>query len=153
MSNTPSDSDKSDKKALASHLSTTLDPGDDEEFLVTIGAAAALLCAFVYMGSMTYTFAHYRSWADPVAFVVSVVFALVALLSAVPLVMARGLGRSPVLPRAVMWGTGLVLAGLQLTAAVLGNATFSMSAVIGITTALAVPCFGEIAGRGAHSAA
>lgn len=120
---------------------------------MTIGAAAALLCAFVYMGSMTYTFAHYRSWADPVAFFVSVIFALVALLSAVPLVMARGLGRSPVLPRAVMWGTGLVLAGLQLTAAVLGNASFSMSAIIGITTALAVPCFGEIAGRGAHSAA
>lgn len=30
LSNTPTDSDKSDKKALADHLSTTLDPGDED---------------------------------------------------------------------------------------------------------------------------
>ncbi|PNE37303.1 MULTISPECIES: hypothetical protein [Streptomyces] len=151
MSNTPSDSGK---QALA-HLNTVLhtEAGDDEEFLVTVGGVAAVLCAFIYMGSMTYTFAHQRSWDGMVALVVSVIFALVALLSAVPLVMARGTGRSPVMPRALMWGTGLVLAVLQLTAAVLGDARFSMSTVIGITTALAVPCFGELAGRGARSVA
>ncbi|MFG2828240.1 hypothetical protein ACGFWI_12385 [Streptomyces sp. NPDC048434] len=65
---------------------------------------------------MTHTFAHYRSWDGGVAFFVSVIFALMALLSAVPLVMARGGGRSPVPPRVVMWGRCLVLAGLQLTA-------------------------------------
>lgn len=123
-----------------------------EEFLVTVGAAAVLLCAFVYMGSMTYTFVHYRSWDEITAFFVSVVFALVALLSVVPLVISQGTAGSPVLPRLIMWGTCLVLAALQLTASVLGDAAFSMSAVIGIATVLAVPSFGEVAGRGARAA-
>ncbi|MFE4055985.1 hypothetical protein ACFXP3_06705 [Streptomyces sp. NPDC059096] len=123
----------------------------DEEFLVTVGAAAILLCAFVYMGSMTYTFVHYRSWYEIAAFFVSVVLALVAVLSVAPLVISQGTAGSPVLPRLIMWGTCLVLAALHLTASLLGAATFSMSAVIGITMVLAVPCFGEVAGRGART--
>ncbi|MEE1931471.1 hypothetical protein V1J52_25465 [Streptomyces sp. TRM 70351] len=121
----------------------------EREFLVTIGAGAALLCAFVFLGSMTYTLVHYRSWYELAAFLVSLIFAIISLLSVVPLLMARHGLCHVLVGRLSVWGTCLALASLQLTASVLGDATFSMSAIIGITTVIAVAAFGELAGHGA----
>ncbi|MEU3356068.1 hypothetical protein [Streptomyces sp. NPDC037389] len=117
-------------------------------FIALIGCASAVLSAFIFMGSMTYTLAHYRSWDGMVAFVVSLIFAVLALLSAIPLLIAENNVTLALLPRVIMWGTAAVLTGLQLTAATLGDAHISLSAIIGVTTVLAVPCFGELAAHG-----
>ncbi|MCH0538855.1 hypothetical protein I3F58_04640 [Streptomyces sp. MUM 203J] len=109
--------------------------------------ACAVLAAVVYLGAMTYTLAHYRHWEGPAALFVSVAFALIALLAGVPHLVSEAAGSSARhFPRAMMWGTCLVLALLQITAAVLGaDAQFSLSALIGTLTVLAVACFGEMA--------
>lgn len=117
------------------------------DFTARVGAACAGLCALLFLGCMTYTLAHHRDWAGPAAFVVALVFAALALLTAAPYVIRRDQPAAGLLPRLTMWGTGIVLAGLQLTAGVLGDAEFSMVAVIGIVAVLAVPCFGELAGQ------
>ncbi|MCZ1012629.1 hypothetical protein [Streptomyces lydicus] len=121
-------------------------------FLIAlVGGLAALLCAVVYLGSMTYTLVHYRSWdglAVWAALFVSLVFAALALLSSAPLLIAQNEARSTVVGRCLLWGTCLALAGLQFTASALGNASFAMSAVIGMTTVVGVACFAELAGHG-----
>ncbi|MFB8000385.1 hypothetical protein ACFC4G_47515 [Streptomyces sp. NPDC056002] len=121
-------------------------------FLIAlVGGFAALLCAVVYLGSMTYTLVHYRSWDGGsawAAFFVSLIFAVLALLSSIPLLIAQNEARSTVVGRCVLWGTCLVLAGLQFTASVMGDASFAMSAVIGIATVVGVACFAELAGHG-----
>ncbi|MCM2579284.1 hypothetical protein [Streptomyces meridianus] len=119
------------------------------DFTARVGAACAALCAVLYLGCMTHTLADHRDWVGVAAFVVALVFAALALLTAAPYVI-RGDRPAVLLPRATMWGTGIVLATLQLIAAVLGDAEFSMVAVIGITAALAVPCFGELAAQPAR---
>lgn len=112
------------------------------------GLFAAFLCAVVFLGSMAYTLAHYRSWDWLVSIVVALIFAALALLSCVPLLIAQNEALSTVVGRVVVWGTCLSLAGLQVTAAVLGDASFAMSGVIGVTTVIGVACFGELAGYG-----
>lgn len=112
-----------------------------------VAMLAAVMCAVVYLGSMTYTLVHYRSWYPPAAFFVSVVFAVVALLSGIPMLIAQNEIRAPAVGRLLLWATCLVLAGLQLSASVLGDATFSMASLIGITTILAVGAFEELAGH------
>ncbi|MFB9390190.1 hypothetical protein ACFPM3_11240 [Streptomyces coeruleoprunus] len=106
----------------------------------------AVLSAVVYLGSMTYTLAHHRHWAGAAAFLVSAAFALVALLSTVPHLANEAAVTASVFPRAMMWGTSGILAALQIIAAVLGEARFSLSSLIGTVTVLAVACFGEMAG-------
>lgn len=117
------------------------------DFTARVGAVCAVLCALLHLGCMTYTLANHRNWVGIAAFVVSLVFAALALLTVAPHVIRKGRPADGLLPRVTMWGTGIVLAGLQLTAAVLGEAEFSMAAVIGITSVLAVPCFGELAAQ------
>ena len=130
---------------------TTGTPGT-LDFTARVGAACAVLCALLFLGCMTYTLAGHRHWAGLAAFVVSLVFAALALLTAAPYVIRRDQPAAGLLPRVTMWGTGIVLAVLQLTAGVLGDAEFSMVTVIGITAVLAVPCFGELAGQAASPA-
>ncbi|MBT2400862.1 hypothetical protein [Streptomyces sp. ISL-100] len=116
-------------------------------FAALAACLCAVLSAFLYVGSMCYTLANYREWHEVVAFVVSLVFGVIALLSVTAHLIGEASITTYLMPRAGMWLTCLVLAGLQLTAAVLGDAHFSMSAVIGLTTVLAVAGFGELAGH------
>ncbi|MCM2394422.1 hypothetical protein [Streptomyces albipurpureus] len=125
-------------------------PTPDEDATGSVVMAtivAGVLCAVIYLGSMTYTLAHHRTWHDLVAFFVSVVFAAVALLSTVPLLIARKAGSLALPGRSILWGTCLALTGLQFTAAVMGPSVFTLSTLIGMTTILAVACFAELAGR------
>ncbi|MEU2591636.1 hypothetical protein ABZ649_20050 [Streptomyces albidoflavus] len=119
--------------------------------IALVGGFAALLCAVVYLFCMTYTLVHYRSWDDLAtwpAFFVSLIFAVLALLSSIPLLIAQNEARSTIVGRCTLWGTCLALAGLQLAAAVLGDASFSLSALVGMTAVIGVACFAELAGHG-----
>ncbi|MFJ3161640.1 hypothetical protein [Streptomyces kanasensis] len=120
-------------------------PGEHMVSFLAAGGCAAL-SALVYAGAMTYTLAHHRHWDVPAALFVSVSFALIALLSSVPHLVAEAtVNTGSAFPRALMWGTGLTLAVLQVVAAVMGDARFSMCALIGAVTVPAVACFGEMA--------
>ncbi|WP_175411271.1 hypothetical protein [Streptomyces sp. TRM64462] len=123
------------------------DGSREHTFSFLAAGSCAVLSAVVYLGAMTYTLAHYRHWEGLAALFVSIAFALIALLATVPhLVSEATVSSASPFPRAMMWGTSLVLAALQITAAVLGDdAHFSMSALIGTLTVLAVACFGEMA--------
>ncbi|MFF4356710.1 hypothetical protein [Streptomyces sp. NPDC001604] len=52
------------------------------------------------------------------------------------------------LPRIAMWGSCLVLAGLQLGASVLGVVHFPSFGITGVATVLVVACSGELACSG-----
>ncbi|WP_236241979.1 hypothetical protein [Streptomyces sp. CC228A] len=136
------------RRAAAPISATRLAHGSREHTVSFLAAGScAVLSAVVYLGAMTYTLAHYRDWEGPAAFFVSVAFALIALLAVVPHLVGEATASSArFFPRAMMWGTCLVLAALQVTAAVFGDgARFSLSALIGTLTVLAVGCFGEMA--------
>ncbi|MCX5166363.1 hypothetical protein OOK39_45950 [Streptomyces sp. NBC_00264] len=116
------------------------------------GGLAALFSAIVYLCCMTYTLVHYRSWdgvAAWPAFFVSVILAVIALLSSVPLLIAQNECRSTVVGRCALWGTCLTLTGLQFAAAVLGDASLSLSAIVGMTAVIGIAGFAELAGYGA----
>ncbi|MFI6875753.1 hypothetical protein ACIBL6_20185 [Streptomyces sp. NPDC050400] len=117
--------------------------------IALVGVAAALLCAVVYLGAMTYTLVHYRSWDPLAAFVVSLIFAVIALLSSIPLLITQNeVLASTVMSRCILWATCLALAGLQFAASVLSDASFALYAIIGMTTVVGVAAFGELAGHG-----
>lgn len=109
-----------------------------------VGIIGALLSAFTFACLFTYVLAHYRSWDHFAAFNMAVLLAVLGTLAVAPHAVNTANGRTGGWQRAFMWGAGAVLAGLALSAALLGNASFSMSALIGIVTALAIPCFGEV---------
>lgn len=70
--------------------------------IALVGGFAALLCAVVYLFCMTYTLVHYRSWDDLAtwpAFFVSLIFAVLALLSSIPLLIAQNEARSTIVGR------------------------------------------------------
>ncbi|MFG3495953.1 hypothetical protein [Streptomyces sp. NPDC047928] len=123
------------------------DSPSEQAFSFFAAGSCAVLSAVVHLGALTYTLAHYRHWDPVAAFFVSAVFAAVALLSTVPHLVAEAVVTTSALPRVMMWGTSLTLAALQITAAVLGDAHFTLSALIGTITILAVACFGEMAGH------
>ncbi|WP_032769864.1 hypothetical protein [Streptomyces sp. CNS654] len=146
---TSTSDDAPDSKRSLQNLTT----GDiNAVFLIAlVGGLAALLCAVVYLCCMTYTLVHYRSWDDLSAwpaFFVSLIFAVLALLSSIPLLISQNEGRSSAVGRCTLWGTCLVLAGLQLIAAVLGDASFSLSALVGMTAVIGVAGFAELSGYG-----
>ncbi|MFJ4152997.1 hypothetical protein ACIP10_36250 [Streptomyces galbus] len=114
-----------------------------------VGIIGTLLSAFTFACSFTYVLAHYRSWHGFAAFVVGVLLAVLGALAVVPHALTVAGGHTGGWQRAFMWGTGLVLAGLVISAVLLWNASFSMFALIGIVTALAIPCFGEFLAVGA----
>ncbi|MFF3735521.1 hypothetical protein ACFYXM_35995 [Streptomyces sp. NPDC002476] len=109
-----------------------------------VGIIGTLLSGFTFACLFTYVLVHYRSWHDFAAFVVAVLLAVLGVLAVVPHAATVVGGRTGGWQRAFMWGAGAVLAGLVLSAALLGNASFSMSALIGMVAALAIPCFGEV---------
>lgn len=136
------------RKAVAPISAAGLAEGAREHtFSFLAAGSCAVLSAVVYLGAMTYTLAHYRHWEGLAALFVSIAFALIALLATVPhLVSEATVSSASAFPRATMWGTSLVLAALQIIAAVMGDdAHFSLSALIGTLTVLAVACFGEMA--------
>ncbi|MGW2108018.1 hypothetical protein [Streptomyces sp. NPDC001948] len=116
-----------------------------------VGIIGTLLSAFAFACLFTYVLAHYRSWDGIVAFALAVLLAVLGALAVVPHAAASAAAgrRAGGWPQTFMWGAGTVLAGLVLSAALLGNASFSMSALIGTVTALAIPCFGEVLAAGA----
>lgn len=118
-----------------------------------VGVVGTLLSAFVFACVFTYTLAHYRSWDGMAAFMLSVLLALLGALAAVPYSLTNSAGRAGLGQHVFMWVASAVLAGLQLSAALLGDATFSMSALIGTVAALAIPSFGEILAIGAAAEA
>ncbi|MER6391646.1 hypothetical protein ABT236_24680 [Streptomyces sp. NPDC001523] len=114
-----------------------------------VGIVGTLLSAFVFACLFTYALEHYRSWHGFAAFVLCVLLAILGALATVPYALTNNGGRTGRWQRIFMWGAGAVLAGLLLSAAVLGDATFSMSALIGMVAALAIPSFGEVLAVGA----
>ncbi|MFD5554684.1 hypothetical protein ACFWIA_12705 [Streptomyces sp. NPDC127068] len=119
--------------------------------IAVVGALTALLCAVVYLGSMTYTLVHYRFWdglSAWAAFTVSLIFALLALLSTLPLAVTQNEMRSPVVARYFLWGTCLILAGVQFAASVLGQVSLPLSGVVGMTTVMGIACSAELAAHG-----
>lgn len=136
------------RRAAAPMSAAGLANGSREHTVSFLAAGScAVLSAVVYLGAMTYTLAHYRHWEGLAALFVSIAFALIALLATVPHLVSEATGSSARhFPRAMMWGTCLVLGLLQVIAAVLGaDAHFSLSALIGTLTVLAIACFGEMA--------
>ncbi|MFE5049023.1 hypothetical protein ACFRAI_22195 [Streptomyces sp. NPDC056637] len=122
-------------------------------FLIALaGGLAALLSAIVYLCCMTYTLVHYRSWDDVAAwpaFFVSLILAVIALLSSIPLLIAQNEARTTVVGRCALWGTCLTLTGLQFAAGVLGAPSLSLSTLVGMTAVIGIAGFAELAGYGA----
>ncbi|MFE2852713.1 hypothetical protein ACFXJO_16480 [Streptomyces lavendulae] len=114
-----------------------------------VGVVGTLLSAFVFACLFMYTLAHYQSWHAMAAFMVAVLLALLGTLAVVPYSLTKSAKRAGAGQRIFMWGGGVVLAALQLSAALLGDATFSMAALIGMVAALVIPSFGEILAIGA----
>ncbi|MCX4554338.1 MULTISPECIES: hypothetical protein [unclassified Streptomyces] len=134
---------------------TTWDAQETATLNNPVGVIGTLLSALLFACLFAYVLTHYRSWHGLAAFALAVLLAVLGSLAVVPHALASASSASPVArqkggwQRAFMWGGGAVLAGLALSAALLGNASFSMSALIAIVMALAIPCFGEVLAVGA----
>ncbi|SCK54019.1 hypothetical protein YUYDRAFT_07078 [Streptomyces sp. ScaeMP-e48] len=70
------------------------------------------------------------------------------MLSRIPLFIAQNEFHSTV-GGCALWGTCLTLTGLQFAVAVLGAASFSLSAIVGMTAVIGIAGFAELAGYGA----
>ncbi|MFD4243608.1 hypothetical protein ACFWP3_18725 [Streptomyces sp. NPDC058525] len=149
MTVSSSDDASSSSPAKGAHPIHSWQSDEIDSLNSPVGVVGTLLSAFVFACLFTYTLAHYRSWEGMAAFMLSVLLALLGALAVVPYSLTNSAGRAGLGQRIFMWGAGAVLAGLQLSAAVLDDATFSMSALIGVVAALTIPSFGEILAIGA----
>ncbi|MGP9017638.1 hypothetical protein ACT1U9_04405 [Streptomyces sp. BR1] len=121
------------------------------ELTVWLSGGCALLSAALYTTSMAYALSTSRPWDESGAYQTAFVFTLIALLSAGPFLISQRLpatGRTSPVPRFTMWATCLALAGIHLTASLLGTPHLALSGIVGITAVLAVAGFGELTAHG-----